>query len=356
MDLLLSDRHQTGVGSGQTDVTDNRPLGVVCAREQEQMAEIGHSEVKRFAAERVNLPKEDADRYRAQVKRLGDRLTTKIDADPSFDLVKMLHSGSVAKGTALKTVNDLDVAVYVKAGSAPKDDYQLQPWLADRLHEANPNMNADQFVPQDHCVRVHFNGSGLDVDVVPVIYEGAANDCGYLVRKNSGERVMTSVTLHLKFLRDRKAKYGDDFKQLIRLIKWWKKMELRNDTDFRFKSFMIELICAHLADTRVGLGDYPEAMKAFFTYVVKSELRDRIVFTDNYAPAAVPSSTGAAIEVFDPVNAENNVAKNYCESDRKKIVEAAHRALDALGEAAFATTRGEAIECWQDVLGPSFKG
>jgi Second Messenger Oligonucleotide or Dinucleotide Synthetase domain len=326
-------------------------------REQEKMAKIGHSEIKRFAAERVNLPKDDADRYRAQVKRLRDRLTTKIDADPSFDLVKMLHSGSVAKGTALKTVNDLDVAVYVKAGAAPTGDDQLQPWLAERLREANPNMNADQFIPQDHCVRVHFNGSGLDVDVVPVIYEGAAKDCGYLVRKNSGERVMTSVSLHLTFLRDRKSKYGDDFKQVIRLVKWWrKKVQLRDDADFRFKSFMIELICAHLADCGAPLADYPEAITAFFTYVVKSELRDRIVFTDNYAASAVSASRGTAIEIFDPVNAANNVAKNYDDSDRKKIVGAAHRALDALGEAAFATRRGDAIECWQDVLGPGFKG
>lgn len=321
------------------------------------MAEIGHSEVKRFASERVNLPKASADEYRAQVNRLRDRLTAKIADDPSFDLVKMLHSGSVAKGTALKTVNDLDVAVYVKAGSAPTSDYQLQPWLAERLREANPNMKADQFEPQDHCVKVHFNGSGLDVDVVPVIYDGAADDCGFLVRKSSGERVMTSVTLHLRFMRDRKAKHGDDFKQLIRLIKWWKKMVLRSDADFRFKSFMIELICAHLADRGLALGDYPNAMSEFFTYIVRTELRDRIYFTDNYGTSALPSSsTGAAVEIFDPVNAENNVARNYYEQDRKKIVEAAHAALDALGEAAFATTRGEAIECWQDVLGPSFKG
>jgi tRNA nucleotidyltransferase (CCA-adding enzyme) len=320
------------------------------------MAGIGHSEVKRFASERVNLPADDATEYRAQVRRLRDRLTAKIAADPSFDLVKMRHSGSVAKGTALKTVNDLDVAVYVKAGSAPKNDHELQPWLADRLREANPNMKADQFEPQDHCVKVHFKGSGLDVDVAPVIYEGDENDCGYLVRKNSGERVMTSVTLHLNFVRERKAKYGDDFKQLIRLIKWWKKMELRKDADFRFKSFMIELICAHLADSGLAVNDYPNAMIEFFTYVVKTELRERIVFTDNYAASAVPASTGDAIEIIDPVNAENNVAKNYYGSDRQRIVEAAHRALDALGEAAYATTQGEAIECWQDVLGPSFKG
>src|SRR5712692_3490913 len=153
------------------------------------MSEITHDDIARFTEERINLPKEIADNHRKQVNLLRERLEAKIDEDPAFDLIKMLHAGSVAKGTALRTVNDLDVAVYVKAGSAPKDDAVLLPWLAARLREANPNMEASQFVAQDHCVTVSFKGSGLDVDVVPVMYEGAENDCGYLVRKHTGQRV-----------------------------------------------------------------------------------------------------------------------------------------------------------------------
>ncbi len=320
------------------------------------MAVIGHAEVKAFCGTRVNLPKETADKHRAQVKGLRDRLETKIGEDPSFDLVKMLHSGSVAKGTALRTVNDLDVAVYVKAGSAPKADDELLPWLADRLAEANPNMSPDQFTAQDHCVKVSFRGSGLDVDVVPVLYEGAANDCGWLVRKNTGQRVMTSIPLHLDFIRARKKKYGDDFKQLIRLVKWWKNVEARSDADFRFKSFMIELLWAHLADSGLPLGDYPDALERFFTYIVKTELGERISFTDHYSASKLPGPTSNAIEVFDPVNPENNVAINYTAEGRARIVSAAGRALDALGEARYALTKGEAVECWQDVLGPSFQG
>ncbi len=320
------------------------------------MAAIGHAEVEAFCASRVNLPKATADKHRAQVKALRERLEKKIDDDPSFDLVKMLHAGSVAKGTALRTVNDLDVAVYVEAGSAPKSDADLQPWLAERLREANPNMAAEQFVPQDHCVKVSFKGSGLDVDVVPVLYEGDPNDCGYLVRKNSGQRVMTSIPRHLEFIRARKKKYGDDFKQCIRLTKWWKNVVAKDDPDFRFKSFMIELLWARLADAGFTLSDYPEALEQFFTYIVKTELRDRISFTDYYTASKLPGPTGNPVEVFDPVNPENNVAVNYTDEGRKRIVSAARAALDALGEARFATTKGEAVECWQDVLGPSFQG
>ena len=56
----------------------------------------------------------------------------------------MLHAGSVAKGTALRSINDLDAAVYLKKDEAPGRDEDLVPWLADRLREANPQMKPEQ--------------------------------------------------------------------------------------------------------------------------------------------------------------------------------------------------------------------
>lgn len=314
------------------------------------MSKVNHEDIAQFAADRVNLPKEIADKHRKQVNSLREKLETKIDEDPSFDLVKMLHAGSVAKGTALRTVNDLDVAVYVKAGEAPKDDSELVAWLADRLSEAYPNLEQEQFEFQTHCVTINFKGSGLNVDVVPVLYEGDEDDKGWLVRKYTGERVLTSIPLHLKFMRDRKALYGDSYKELIRITKWWKRAK-----NLRFKSFMIELVWAHLAATGIDLKSYPDALEEFFAYIVKSQLKERVFFTDHYTANDLPSSTDP-IQVFDPVNPSNNVAKNYTDADRQAIVEAAHTALDALGEARYAITKGEAVECWQDVLGTGFRG
>ena len=76
--------------------------------------QVVHSDVNSFAQDRVNLPRDRVQKYRDQVNALRDRLAAKIRDDPDFDLVKMLHAGSVAKGTSLSTINDLDVAVYVK--------------------------------------------------------------------------------------------------------------------------------------------------------------------------------------------------------------------------------------------------
>ena len=100
------------------------------------MPYITHDEISSFAAERVNLPREEAKAHREQVNRLRDRLATKIQEAPEYGLVKSLHAGSVAKGTALKNVNDLDLAVYIEAAEAPENDAQLVPWLAERLYEA----------------------------------------------------------------------------------------------------------------------------------------------------------------------------------------------------------------------------
>src|SRR5947208_3217428 len=95
---------------------------------------VGHEEIEAFAEERVNLPAPTAAKHRAQVKGLRERLEKKIDEHPDYALVKMLHAGSVAKGTALQNVNDLDAAVYVKKTAAPAGgDATLVPWLADRL-------------------------------------------------------------------------------------------------------------------------------------------------------------------------------------------------------------------------------
>ncbi|MDA2915769.1 nucleotidyltransferase [Nitrospinae bacterium AH_259_B05_G02_I21] len=318
---------------------------------------ISHTKIKAFAEERVNLPSETAKKHRVQVNGLRERLEAHIAANPGFALVKMLHAGSVAKGTALRTINDLDVAVYVKKDEAPMSDEELVPWLATRLREANPNMKPEQFDDsQPHCVTVRFRGTGLDVDVVPVLYEGDEHDLGYLIAKDTGERTLTSIPLHLEFIRTRKKAHPDHFAQVVRLVKWWVNQQKDRDTFFRCKSFMVELIVAHLADRGVILSDYPTALEGLFSYMVRTGLQERIAFTDYFATSELPPSNGTPIEIFDPVNPSNNIASRYTTADLTSFVDAAEQAADAISEAHYATTKGRAVECWQIVLGPSFRG
>lgn len=320
----------------------------------EQKSFIDHAELLEFAESKVNLKREDATEFREQVGRLRDKLELHIADHPDFGLKKMLLSGSLAKGTALKTLNDADVAVYVEAGSKPPaSEADLLNWLTKKLREAYPQMKPEQIKPVTHCVRISFNGTGLDVDVAPVHYYGKPNDVGYLLSK-SGKTVETSIPLHLEFIRTRKERHPQNFAQVVRFVKWWIRQRKEADDAFRFKSFKAEMILAHLSDTGTDFSRYPEALEAFFNYIDRTQLKKRIAFTDYYQASVLPAKTEAAMEIFDPVNATNNVAADYDEADRKRICAAAEDALDAIAEAKYSTTKGRAIECWRRILGTSF--
>ena len=312
------------------------------------------ADLQAFADRKVNLSTDEAQKGRDRVNFLRERLGKHIGENPGFSLVKMLHAGSVAKGTALSKVNDLDVAVYVRADDAPGSG--LVSWMAQRIRDAyGDTIDTSQVTEGTNCPTITF-ASGLSVDVVPVLYEGEAADRGCLVSKDTGDRLETSVKLHLEFVRKRKKAHSHDFAQVVRLVKWWIREQKNLDGTFKFKSFMAELLVAKLADDGIDLSDYPEALAQVFHYVVESKFSERVAFTDYYTTSELPAPTGNAIEILDPVNPDNNVAFRYSTLDRDRILAAAERALDAITEASFATTKGEAVSCWQIVLGTSFKG
>jgi hypothetical protein len=315
---------------------------------------VDHGDIARFAQERVNLPKDKADEYRSQVRRLREKLEAYLGQHPDFTLKKMLLSGSLAKGTSLRSLNDIDVACYISGADAPEDVAKLLEYLAERLRKAFPNFKPDQIKPQTFSVTVSFRGSGLDVDVVPILYVGDLEWYGKLVSQEDGSFLATCVPRHLEFIRKRKLAHETDFAQVVRLVKFWASKIKREREGFRFKSFMIELILSHLADQGLDFSDYPEALQHFFTYVARSNLRERIVFGDYYRPDGAGPFT-ETVQIVDPVNAKNNVSRLYTGAQADAIIEAALEAGDAIDAALAAPTKQESVYYWQKVFGPSFQ-
>ncbi len=52
----------------------------------------------------------------------------------------MMLAGSLAKGTALRSLNDIDVACYISGADAPRDVNTLMEYLAERLRKAFPKL------------------------------------------------------------------------------------------------------------------------------------------------------------------------------------------------------------------------
>jgi tRNA nucleotidyltransferase (CCA-adding enzyme) len=314
---------------------------------------VDHGDIVKFADERVNLKRDDAAELRAQTNRLRDRLESYLADHPDFDLRKMLLSGSLAKGTALKSISDIDVACYVSSDSAPQNIGELIDWLAKKLETAFPNFKPEQINRKTYSVSVNFISTGNEVDVVPVLYSDDPDWRGYLISQDTGEKLMTSVPMHLEFIRKRKKKNEVHFAQVVRMIKFWSNLRKAEDEGFRFKSFLVELILAHLADAGTPLDDYPEALAAFFNFLASDGLRTTIAFADYYDPKTCKATTDP-IRAWDPVNCENNVARLYSKDNQAKIVEAALDAGDAIDSALRAVTKSDTVRYWQKVLGSTF--
>jgi tRNA nucleotidyltransferase (CCA-adding enzyme) len=324
---------------------------------------VTHTDLAEYASDKVNVPRETAKSRRAQVAHLRTRLESYIADHPDYNLVKMRAAGSVAKHTAIKSSSDTDVAAYVRSaavGGVDADETQLLPWLRDRCKEVyGASKDAEDFQISEHAVGITMRGSGLKIDVAPVLYEGDDNDCGHLITQ-SGDRVLTSVTQHLEFLNKRKAQAGAEYKEFIRLIKAFIARAKFEDEDLRFKSFLAELVVAHLWDVGwngevLAVKNYPRAFEQFLGYIVVTCLQTPIIFTDYYAAASVADSSDP-IRVWDPVNPDNNVARTYTESDRIRLVDRASAALDQVAWAATAPSASAAGDAWRSLFGPTFSG
>jgi hypothetical protein len=314
---------------------------------------VDHRDITSFADDHVNLKRDDAKGLREQVWRLRDKLEAYVKDHPDFELKKMLLSGSLAKGTALKSINDIDVACYVSANRAPATLGDLIQFLAEKLRKAFPHFKPEQVVPNTFSVTVQFISSGLRVDVVPILYEDDPEWKGYLISQDNGEKLLTSIPMHLDFTRVRKQSNKIHFAQIVRLVKFWARQRKKDDAEFRFKSFMIELIVAYLADDGLVLADYPEALAAFFAFIATDQFKSIIAFSDNYSPSSCPTDD-YPIRIWDPVNCENNVAKLYTETQRERIIDAALDAGDAIDSALRSPTKGDTLNYWRRVFGPSF--
>jgi len=312
---------------------------------------VSHPDIVRFADERVNLKREHAKEYCEQIGRIRDRLENYVAEHPNFALRKMFLSGSLAKGTALSTINDGDLALYVEADKAPADMTQFIPWLAEQLRGAFPNFKPEQVEANPSTVTVSFVGSGLRVDVVPILYAGDPDWKGHLVSRHDGSKVLTSIPMHIDFIRRR----NDDghYTQIVRLMKYWVRYVRSLNADFRFKSFMIELYVAYLADRGLKLDNYPEALAEIFAHIATDAFRSDIVFDDHDDPAKCVGCSDP-MRIWDPVNHENNAASRYTQQQRDAIIDAALEAGEAIDSALRAPTKEDTVRHWRRVFGTTF--
>ena len=296
----------------------------------------------------LRLPADKRKEYHEQVDRLIAELCKSIRYKTSITITKVVKAGSFAKYTILrKTATDpvdVDLVFYIAGKDVDHETLQtLNDTIYELLIEQYPNKSVEDFEIQRKAATVTFVGTGLSVDIVPVIEDPDRPGYGWQYDLETGDRVVTCAPGQIKFIRDRKNADGD-FRTLVRMAKKW-----RNHNGIgKLKSFTIELIMAHILDLHGSAGSIEQRFRNFLLYIAQSGLQDEISFPENSLPLGTFDDP---VIILDPVASQNNVASRLSEAERLEIVAAAEAAWET---ASFAAAEND-NEVWKEIFGPRFK-
>lgn len=309
------------------------------------------AQINYFVSQVLKLPPGKRQEYLKQVDFLIKRLESKIKEDASFQVAGFKKTGSLVKGTVLKPQGDngvdADVAVYLNVSESDKADVaKLHQIILKLIRAVYPQKQSGDFEVQPRTLGIHFRDSGLDVDLVPIIPIVGQPGYGWQPSSGQGQPVKTSVEGQLAFLRKR-SDADPSYRAVVRLAKKW-----RNNKEIdQLRSFLIELLLAHLQDTRGAIPSLEEGIQRFFLYIAQSKLLQPISFPENGTATRFPKDV---VVVLDPVNSTNNVALRLTDAERKEIVQEAERAWERISTASFCAGKGDTIEHWKEVFGRSF--
>lgn len=309
---------------------------------------LSNTQFRYYDSNVLRLPQDKRTEYHAQVDRLIVELNKSLRGKTKIKITRVVKAGSFAKFTILRKTSedpvDVDLVFYVSGRSVDRETLQsLCDTIYELLIEIYPNKAVEDFEIQRKAATVTFAGTGLSVDIVPVIEDPSREGYGWQFDIHDGTRIQTCAPCQIQFIRDRKD-IDADFRTLIRLGKRW-----RNFAELTaLKSFVVELIMAHLLARDGAAGSIDEKYRRFLLYLAQSGLKEQIRFPENKAPFG---SFTSPVVIRDPVYSLNNVAARITEDERKQIVARAEQDWEI---ATFASVEND-LEEWKKIFGPRFR-
>jgi hypothetical protein len=312
--------------------------------------QITDDQYRAFIADKLKLPKGKRGEYIAQVDTLIERFTKAAKLAPDVRVRRFRKTGSLWKGTVLRpragVQPDADVAVYIDATADTLDG--LHDRIRRLLVKLYPNKNPADFTVQPRTLGIVFIGSGLNVDLVPVIPVDEKDDYGYQPSSKAQPLVLTSVPGQLAFINAQKSQYRD-WSGLVRLLKRW-----RNHNELPLRSFTIELVVSYLQSTQGVPTSIDQGLSRFWLFMAQ-RLRSTVV---SFSPAQGGQGVGdyekSPIVVIDPVNKNNNVSLRIDDAEAAEIVESALEAWERLNESQTASTKSATLDQLRAVFGNDF--
>lgn len=306
-----------------------------------------NAQLRYFDSEQVRLPQDKRTEYHAQVDRLIKTLSSAVKDQTDLKITSVVKAGSFAKFTILRKTSDdpvdVDVVFYLAGKNLDQSSFES---LSEDIHKVliklYPTKAVEDFELQRKAATVRFKGSGLAVDIVPVIQIESQPGYGFQFGTD-GSKTKTCAPCQIEFVKTRKNA-DSNYRTLVRLLKKWNnRAEVKG-----LKSFHIELILAFLQDRDGPCERIEKRLQDFFLYVAQSGLKETIKFPEN---KGVIGQFSDPVVIIDPVNNSNNVASRITEDERKLIVQECQQAWET---AHFASIEDN-HDAWKELFGPRFK-
>lgn len=308
---------------------------------------LSNAQLRYYDSNVLRLPKDKRTEYHSQVDYLVAELSTRLRDKSKIKITKVVKAGSFAKHTILRKTNedpvDVDVVFYISGKNVDKETRtSLMDTIYDLLVEVYPSKHVSHFEIQRKAATVEFVGSGLSVDIVPVIEIASRSNYGWQYGTD-GSKTLTCAPCQIDFVKTRKN--GDvDFRTLVRMTKRWRRhMELD-----ALSGFTVELLVAHVLQLQGTGFTIEQRFQRILAYIVRSGLKDVISFPENTKPLG---EFAHPVVILDPVNSNNNVAARITVAERKEIIDAATKSY----ELSHLASVDDDTDMWKQVFGPRFR-
>ncbi|TYB73019.1 nucleotidyltransferase [Bizionia saleffrena] len=321
---------------------------------------LNNTELGHFV-DKIKLQNENMSKYRDQINNLKAKLEDKIKNDEStgIKVSKYLLAGSWKKRTILKATGDnpidIDLVLFVTGDNNLQNDLKkVHDYIVKYLEEIYPTKDINNDVDAEgntKSITIRFSGSGLEVDIVPVVPLSSPEKYVWQPQRGGGGKYITSVEKHLHFsLSLRQA--NPSYTSIVRALKWWKNYkELKPfENEGGISSYAIELIVGYL-DTNKGVEtNIEEGIIRFFQFISESTFPN---ISFSHSINKIPYYD-TAIYIADDTNNENNAGKKINNLKWNEIKEKAAEAFDTLNLAQDRNNEGDTINEWKSVFGPIF--
>lgn len=253
---------------------------------------------------------------RPVIEARRSEVETLIRSKFTSDIQTIKYSGSLAKGTAIRSSHDIDIAIHFKRDS----DFDTLEEMYDEVFEV---LEAAYAVRRQ---RVSIGLEGLDVDVVPgrrINPDDSADNDVFLYRTDGGERIKTNIE------KQKTAVSESGVRENIKLAKVW-----RDRWGLRFKSFGLELLVMRALSDFTGSG-LDRKMEQVLRFAV-----------DNVT----------TMRLMDPGNTANDVASTIGDTEKKLVKATANSCLEFLSKLSETSSSDEVVAAWRRVFAEETSG